>query len=91
MVERKEKKENNFNAIKIIIILLIISWIVAGILGFIMSLVCFNYYGYKIEKIIGLLIASFFFGPLYWIYYIYMDNYCVLKPIIALKNKLKIK
>ena len=26
-------------------------------------------------------IASIFFGPFYWFYYIYIDNYCDIKPI----------
>jgi len=84
-------KENNKyikNFIKQISIIFIILWIVSGILGFLMSLICLIYNGNKLEKIIGLLISSMFFGPLYWLYYLYMDNYCSKKPIYIL-NKFK--
>tara|TARA_Y100000389_G_scaffold24050_1_gene20725 strand:+ start:9337 stop:9609 length:273 start_codon:yes stop_codon:yes gene_type:complete len=79
-------KENFKKFINYISIIIIILWITSGILGFLMSLICLIYNGSKIEKVIGLLIASIFFGPLYWLYYIYMDDYCSIKPIYKLKK-----
>tara|TARA_B000000475_G_scaffold272032_1_gene271599 strand:+ start:2668 stop:2904 length:237 start_codon:yes stop_codon:yes gene_type:complete len=67
--------------IKYIAMIFAFFWITSGILSFIMSLLCFLFSGKKINNIIGLLIASVFFGPFYWFYYIYIDNYCDIKPI----------
>lgn len=50
-------------------------WVVAGIIAFIMSLVCFAYSGTAVEKFIGFLLAVFF-GPFFWIYYFTSNSYC---------------
>jgi hypothetical protein len=83
--QNNTKKEfiKNINYITMIFIFL---WITSGIIGFLISLTCLIYNNNKFKKIIGLLIASIFFGPLYWLYYIYMDNYCTIKPIYKLKK-----
>ena len=53
----------------------IIIWVVLGIIAFIYSLICFGKSGSGLEKVVGLVLAIFF-GPLYWIYYIAVKNYC---------------
>jgi hypothetical protein len=50
-------------------------WVIAGIIAFIMSLICFAYSGTAVEKFIGFLLAVFF-GPFYWIYYFTSNSYC---------------
>jgi hypothetical protein len=50
-------------------------WMIAGIVAFIMSLVCFAHNGTAIEKIAGFLLALFF-GPFYWVYYSISATYC---------------
>jgi len=79
----KNEFTKNINYITIILIFL---WITSGIIGFLISLICLIYNKNKLKKIIGLLIASIFFGPLYWLFYMYMDNYCSIKPIYKLKK-----
>jgi len=55
--------------------LFILIWSLIGVIAFIMSLVCFGRSGTLLEKIIGLLLAIFF-GPLYFIFYIFNTSYC---------------
>lgn len=50
-------------------------WIAAGIVAFIVSLICFGKSGKRIDKVIGLLLAVLF-GPFYWIYYMVVKKYC---------------
>lgn len=52
-----------------------IVWVIAGIVAFVMSLVCFARDGTAIEKVAGLLLA-FVFGPFYWIYFFASKTYC---------------
>lgn len=52
-----------------------IVWMIAGLVAFVVSLVCFAYDGTVVEKIAGLLLA-FVFGPFYWIYYFTSSTYC---------------
>jgi len=86
-IEQENESNNNFKKnINYIIKIFIFLWITSGILGFLISLICLIYNGNKLKKIIGLLLASIFFGPLYWLYFIYMDNYCSIKPIYKLKK-----
>lgn len=59
-----------------IVFLFMIFWVLAGFIGFGMSLVCFGYKGTMAEKVIGALLA-FFFGPFYWIYYMASSTYCL--------------
>jgi hypothetical protein len=51
-------------------------WMIIGVLGFIMSLVCFAYEGTTTDKFVGLLV-SIVLGPIYWIFYAFTDTgYC---------------
>jgi hypothetical protein len=50
-------------------------WIIAGIIAFIVSIICFGRSGTTGQHIVGLLLAIFF-GPLYWIYYGVVGSYC---------------
>lgn len=54
---------------------LVLAYILAGIVAFFMSIVCFNYKGKASYNIIGFLIALFL-GPFYWIYYALNSKYC---------------
>ncbi len=49
-------------------------WVIAGIVAFIKSLMCFGSKGTTAQKVIGFLL-SVFVGPFYWIYY-YATKYC---------------
>ena len=59
----------------ILIILFLFIWIVAGLVGNVMSIICFGFNRTITDKFIGLLI-SFMFGPIYWFFYVYNKNYC---------------
>tara|TARA_B110001450_G_scaffold191571_2_gene179759 strand:+ start:3429 stop:3743 length:315 start_codon:yes stop_codon:yes gene_type:complete len=88
-VETHQENKSNYSFkknINYIFKIFIFLWITSGILGFLISLFCLIYNDNKLSKILGLLLASIFFGPLYWFYYIYMDNYCSIKPIYKLKK-----
>jgi hypothetical protein len=61
--------------VKIVILIIAIVWILLGIIGFIMSLICFGRSGTTTQHVIGLLI-SIFFGPIYWIFYFAVPDYC---------------
>lgn len=50
-------------------------WVIAGIIAFVYSLVCFGRSGSTVEKILGLLLAIFF-GPLYFIFLGFNKSYC---------------
>ena len=52
-------------------LIILILWIIAGLAAFIMSFICFGYNNEPGYVYLGILLA-FFFGPLYWIYYIYI-------------------
>jgi hypothetical protein len=51
------------------------AWSLAGVIAFIMSIVCFGYSGTPTEHAIGLIIALLF-GPFYWLFYYFAPNYC---------------
>jgi hypothetical protein len=53
----------------------VLVWIVAGLIAFVMSLVCFARDGTAVEKIAGFLLALVF-GPFFWIYYFMSKTYC---------------
>jgi len=59
------------------VLILLFVWMVIGLAGFIMSIVCFGRKGSTSNNVIGLLLAVFF-GPFYWIYYLVMPRnvYC---------------
>ena len=50
-------------------------WLIAGLVAFIMSLVCFGKSGTTTDKFIGLILA-FLFGPLYFIFFGLNKSYC---------------
>ena len=56
-----------------------ILWVVFGLAGFAMSLVCFGYSGNVGEKILGV-ILSIILGPLFWLYYYASSSYCKAAP-----------
>jgi hypothetical protein len=56
-------------------LIILILWIIAGLAAFIMSFICFGYNNEPGYVYLGILLALFF-GPLYWIYYIYNKKYC---------------
>ena len=60
----------------ILIFLIVFIWMISGVLGFIMAIICLFYNSPMEEKIIGLL-ASIILGPFFWLYYIYSNTYCM--------------
>jgi len=54
-------------------------WLLFGLVGFVMSLICFGYSGSVGEKIMGLVIALFL-GPWYFLYYFSSGSYCKAMP-----------
>lgn len=58
--------------------LIVLIWVVSGLIGFVVSIVCLFYESSVSEKIIGVLLGVFT-GPFFWLYYIYNINYCNLK------------
>lgn len=73
--DKNIKKENKLKVMSYFILIFTLLWFVTGLLGWLMSIYCFNYSKSKIENVVGVLIATFL-GPFYWLYYIYMQNYC---------------
>jgi len=67
----KDKK----SSLKIVITIIIFIWAILGIAGFIMSIVCFGRSGTTTQHVVGLLLAIFF-GPIYWIFYFAVPDYC---------------
>ncbi len=70
-----QNEEEKDSPVKIIIIIIAIVWVILGIIGFIMSIVCFGRSGSTGQHVVGLLIAIFF-GPIYWIFYFVVPDYC---------------
>ena len=59
----------------LLIAVIAIIWLGAGIAGYIISIICWNYTGTKKQKIIGIAIALLT-GPIYWLYFFLSKNYC---------------
>ena len=59
----------------ILLVLIMLLWVMAGISAFIASIICLFYNSSTSSKFIGFILA-FFFGPFFWIYYIYNVDYC---------------
>ena len=78
-IEKKElddgTNKNKLKTIAIFVSIFTLLWFLTGLLGWLMSIYCFKYNKTKIENVVGILIATFL-GPFYWLYYIYMQNYC---------------
>lgn len=56
-----------------------ILWLVFGLIGFILSLICFGYSGSAGEKVLGIVIALAL-GPWYFLYYFSSGSYCKKMP-----------
>lgn len=54
-------------------------WLLFGLIGFVMSLICFGYSGSTGEKILGIVIALLL-GPWYFLYYFSSGSYCKAMP-----------
>jgi len=54
-------------------------WLLFGLVGFVMSLICFGYSGSLGEKILGIVIALVL-GPWYFLYYFSSGSYCKAMP-----------
>lgn len=63
----------------ILIVTFIGLWLLFGLIGFVMSLVCFGYSGSTGEKILGIVIALAL-GPWYFLYYFSSGSYCKAMP-----------
>lgn len=75
----KQTKDDEETSVKFsFLALFLLVWIIAGIVAFVMSLVCFARGGSAWEKIAGFLLALFF-GPFYWIYYLVSKSYCAVE------------
>lgn len=71
--ENEDKDKNT--PMKTTITIIVIAWFILGIMGFIMSLVCFGRSGTTSQHVVGLLLAIFL-GPIYWIFYFVVPDYC---------------
>ena len=75
---KKTTKNNlisNLKTMSIFLCIFTLIWFITGLLGWLMSIYCFKYDKNRIENVIGILISTLL-GPFYWLYYIYMQNYC---------------
>jgi hypothetical protein len=63
----------------ILIVTFIGLWLLFGLVGFILSLVCLGYSGSVGEKILGIVIALVL-GPWYFLYYFSDAGYCKAMP-----------
>ena len=63
----------------VLIVTFLATWLLFGLIGFIMSLICFGYSGSVGEKILGIVIALAL-GPWYFLYYFSSGSYCKAMP-----------
>jgi len=75
MIYLNEQENKPLQKSVIVLYIFLLLWGLLGLIAFIMSLICFGRSGTLIEKIIGLLLAIFF-GPLYFIFYMFNKSYC---------------
>jgi hypothetical protein len=68
-----------WNVKTVLIFTFAILWVTFGIIGFILSLVCFGYSGSAGEKVLGIVIALAL-GPWYFVYYFSDAGYCKRMP-----------
>ena len=76
--ERKEEHKDNSSSIPILgyfVVIFLWIWIIAGIVAFIASLICFGYNGSMTDKFLGLLLVLVV-GPFYWLFFLFNSNYC---------------
>ena len=69
------KPDINYPVFYIFLVIILLVWWFAGIIGFIMSLVCCFYSGTTTDKFVGIIMA-WIFGSFYWLYFIYNSTYC---------------
>jgi len=65
----------NPNVLALFIIMFLWIWIIAGVIAFLASLICFGFNGSITDKFLGLIIVLIL-GPFYWFYYIFNSSYC---------------
>jgi hypothetical protein len=68
-----------WNVKTVLIFAFAILWFTFGLVGFILSLICFGYSGSTGEKIMGLVIALAL-GPWFFLYYFSSGSYCKRMP-----------
>ena len=57
------------------VLIFVFAWVVAGIVAFLWSIMCFGKSGTMSQQLVGLFLAIFF-GPLYWLYLYSVKKYC---------------
>jgi len=82
--KKKEEKKEDVSSVAygffMFLFIIIWIWFIAGLLGFIFSIVCFGFNGSIGDKFLGLLIVLAV-GPFYWLYFIYNNNYCTTRTL----------
>ena len=76
MSDKDKSKKNLPPALGIILPSIVGLWILAGFFAVIKSLMCLNSSSSLTDKAVGILLA-FSFGPFYFFYLYYKENYCV--------------
>ena len=84
-IHEEKKKDDNYQSstaygFVMFIVIILWLWFIAGLLAFIVSLVCFGFNGSISDKFLGL-IVSLVVGPFYWFYFIFNNNYCTMRPL----------
>lgn len=69
----QQQQQNRVYAFSLFVFIFI--WVMIGFIAFITSIVCFTKSGTTLDKALGLLLALFF-GPLYFLFFAFNDNYC---------------
>lgn len=77
---REYEHSSTSSGFLLFIVILLWIWVIAGLLAFIVSLVCFGFNGSIGDKFLGLIVAIII-GPFYWFYFIYNNNYCTTRPL----------
>jgi hypothetical protein len=73
--DAREQTYDGMRTAFIISSIFVFLWVAVGLAAFVMSIFCFGRSGTTAQHAIGLLLAIFF-GPFYWIYYLFVANYC---------------
>lgn len=74
-IVKMDDDEDDYSTSSLFLAILLFVWVVAGIVGFLWSIMCFGRSGTMSQQIVGLLLAVFF-GPLYWLYFFSVKKYC---------------
>ena len=70
----------SYSVLGFLIITFIWVWIIAGLIAFLASIICFGFNGSVSDKFLGVLIVLII-GPFYWFYFIYNSNYCTRSQV----------